>query len=226
LIVVALRLAIAVALIGLALELRSPALAAGRALSLTGLAVLPLCLIAVDLRVLRSGQSGLVRGATILDLTLASAALLLAFWSQAEFHWSRRAVLSADPTQLEHLGRHVVIGFRNPDEARELAAQGAVAGFFVGAHNVRDRDAAEVRRDIAALQEARQQQGCHPCGSPPIRRAGSCRASRRPYDACRRSPRSSRRSLIRSGAVTRSGAMPRSRHENSLISESISTLLR
>jgi beta-N-acetylhexosaminidase len=161
---VTIRLAIASALLWFALDWRSPALSAIRPWALTGLVALPICLIAADLWTLRSTRwTSAVTGAlSLLGLTLAALALLSTLALEARFQWMRHEVLQADPGQLQRLGRHVVVGYRTLDEARELSGRGAVAGIYVSANNVRDRDVAQIRQDIAELQEARRQHDLPP----------------------------------------------------------------
>ena len=56
---------------------------------------------------------------------------------------------------LQKLG---IVGYRDPDEIQELIRRRAIAGVFIPATNVRGLAAAEVRRQIAAMQEIRRDQ--------------------------------------------------------------------
>lgn len=97
-------------------------------------------------------------------LALFAAALALVATPALElrFHLSRDEVLAADPTALEKVGRHVVVGFRNLDEVHALIAHRAVAGVFISADNVHALSAAEARNRIAAMQDIRRQQNMPP----------------------------------------------------------------
>lgn len=75
---------------------------------------------------------------------------------------SRKEILEADPVALEHVGRHIVIGYHNAAAVRALVEKKAIAGIFITDHNVRRRSVAEIRAEIDALQAIRSQQGMPP----------------------------------------------------------------
>lgn len=157
---VAIRLAIAAALLWFALDWRSPVLSAIRPGALSGLVVLPICLIAVDVWTVRPAQRtpAIARAMSVLNMMLAALALTSTLALEARFQWIRHEVLGADPEQLHRLGRHLIVGYRTLDDALDLAARGAIAGVYVGAHNVGDHDVADIRRQIAQLQDVRRRQ--------------------------------------------------------------------
>lgn len=60
----------------------------------------------------------------------------LATGQEVAFRITRHQVLEADPSLLRLAGRHIVVGYTDFDEVKELAARGAVAGVFVTTRNV------------------------------------------------------------------------------------------
>jgi beta-N-acetylhexosaminidase len=120
------------------------------------------------------------------SLLAAFAALMTTLAIEGRFQWTRYQVLHANQSRLETLGRHLIVGYRNLDELRALIERRAIAGVFVAAHNVNDKDANALRGEIAALQAIRRQQGLPPLliaadqegggvsrMSPPLRRPPS-----------------------------------------------------
>ena len=74
----------------------------------------------------------------------------------------RARVLAADPAQLEKLGRHFVVGYRDPAEIERLLERRAIGGVFIGARNVEGLSADAVRAQIASWQDTRRRQGLPP----------------------------------------------------------------
>jgi beta-N-acetylhexosaminidase len=71
-------------------------------------------------------------------------------------------VLHADPARLEKLGRHVVVGYQDLSEVKELVRLRAITGVFVSGRNILDKTVVEVRQEIQSLQDERQKQGLPP----------------------------------------------------------------
>lgn len=61
-------------------------------------------------------------------------------------------VESAPVEQVARLGRNIVVGFTDPEEAEALARRGAIGGVFVTRRNVRGKSVEEVRAMIARLK--------------------------------------------------------------------------
>ena len=159
-----LMLLIALALVPFAWDWRSPFLAEFRPWALKGLIVLPLSLIVAQIWVLitsRSEQRAL-RVISQLGLLAATLALTATLAVEARFHWVRHQVLHADPIRLEKLGRHLIVGYRDLAEVRELVRLRAVAGVFLSSSNVRGKSIADIREQIQSLQRIRQEQGLLP----------------------------------------------------------------
>ena len=149
-----LRIALAAALVAFALYWRSPIFASARTLALMAFLLLVAALIGLEIVLWRltrqSRVAALLSGAA---LVMATAALTVTLFYEAQFRWLRHQVLKADAQVVERIGRHFIVGYRDFSELRELVERRAVAGIFVTAHNVRGLDAQAIRRDIAFLQE-------------------------------------------------------------------------
>jgi len=159
------RLAVALALLMFALDWRAPAYVAWRPLIFTALIVVPLLLILIE-GVLRWHRQRTAsrpdRIASGLVVLTAGLALLTTIALEAQFEWMRYQVRQADPQTLERLGRHMIVGYRDVDELRELVERRAVAGVFLSPRNVQGRSADALRQEIAALQEIRRRQNLPP----------------------------------------------------------------
>ncbi|WP_168734194.1 glycoside hydrolase family 3 N-terminal domain-containing protein [Pseudothauera nasutitermitis] len=92
---------------------------------------------------------------------LFATALLLAGGQELAWRLQREAVLAAGPA-MQAVGRHFIVGYTDFAEVAELAEKGLIGGIYVGRRNIRDRSFAEVRAEIAALQERRRWAGLPP----------------------------------------------------------------
>jgi beta-N-acetylhexosaminidase len=155
------RVAIALVMLPYALDWRSPPLASVRAWALVGLIALPVGLVVAEMWTLRRAAvvSRSVRALSLLSLALAALCLAFVLWPEAQFQWKRYEVLRADVGQLEKLGRHIIVGYRNIDELKALIDRRAITGVFLTTRNVEGRDPAAIRREIAEMQNIRRQQG-------------------------------------------------------------------
>ena len=157
------RLAIAVALLPLALDWRSPLLAGVWPAALATLIAVPLILIAIDGWLLWTRPPSRFRRAlSVAVLAVVGAALTATLTLEAGFQRVRARVLAADPAQLEKLGRHFIAGYRDPAEIARLLERRAIGGVFVGARNVERLSADAVRAQIASWQDTRRRQGLPP----------------------------------------------------------------
>jgi beta-N-acetylhexosaminidase len=159
----ALRLGIAIALLPVAIDWRSPLLASFRPVAVSVLIALPLLLIAIDARALsRAPPSRLRRVLGIGVIAVATTNLLATLALEISFQRMRSRVLAADAAQLEKLGRHLILGYRDPTDIDALIERRAIGGVFVSARNVEGLSAEAVRRRIDIWQEARRRQSLPP----------------------------------------------------------------
>jgi beta-N-acetylhexosaminidase len=93
---------------------------------------------------------------------LSLASIVIVLGQEALFQYRRQVVLSASPAALEWLGRHVIAGFADREEAALLAERGAVGGFFITRRNALGLTADQLRRDLDRLQSLRRRQGLCP----------------------------------------------------------------
>jgi beta-N-acetylhexosaminidase len=153
------RVAVLLFLIPYALDWRSPFLASVRVWAFTGFIAIPLAIVVADVRALRRPAGHLDRVLLSASLALAMLCLVCVPWWEAQFWWKRYEVLRADPVLIERLGRHVVVGYRDINDLNALIERRAIAGVFLTTRNVRGRDAAAIRQEIADLQAVRRRQG-------------------------------------------------------------------
>jgi beta-N-acetylhexosaminidase len=154
------RLMIALAILPYALDWRSPPVASVRAWALAVLIVVPLGLIVAEVGMLRWARlSRIARTLSAAALALAALDLTSALSLEADFQSMRQEVLRADPEQLARLGRHIIVGYRDGEELKGLIDRRAIAGVFLAPRNVQGQGVDAIRREIAAMQETRRQQG-------------------------------------------------------------------
>src|SRR5262249_54817142 len=95
-------------------------------------------------------------------ILIAGGALAATMAQEAHFRWVRARLLATDTAQLERLGRHFVVGYRDDAEIARLIERRAIGGVFIGARNVEGRSVDEIRAQIAGWQELRRRQALPP----------------------------------------------------------------
>ncbi|GAB2882581.1 glycoside hydrolase family 3 N-terminal domain-containing protein [Uliginosibacterium flavum] len=131
---------------------------------------------------IRAWESWLLAGIALAGLALyvwlgrrqRSQALFAAAWliigglairGEVSFRADRAGVLTAsgaEATRFAALGRHLVIGYDQPDDIRELARRGFIAGIFITRRNVAGKSFEQLRAEIAGLQALRSEAGLPP----------------------------------------------------------------
>src|SRR5262245_3789346 len=129
----AIRLLAVLALLPFAIDWRSPLLASVRPPALAILVAVPLLVLAVELWRVRVSppEGGLIRALRFATIAVCAAVLLATLGPEARFHWVRHQGLATDTNQLERVGRHVIVGFRDLQELRALVERRAIAGVFL-----------------------------------------------------------------------------------------------
>jgi beta-N-acetylhexosaminidase len=158
------RFALIAAMMPLAIGWRTPLFASWRYTALAVLIILPLILIAFEFWMLRRTQKAssaaprVLRFISVATILLGAVAFGATATLEGQFLYKRHTVLSADTRALEKLGRHVLVGYRDPSMLNALIERRAVAGVFLSALNVQGKSIATIGQEISALQEVRRQQ--------------------------------------------------------------------
>lgn len=86
---------------------------------------------------------------------------IAASWQVWGFSQAKRSVLeyASGSPNLNTLGRHFIVSYRDFKEAAVLAERGAIAGIYLRSANVQDKTAFEIRSEVMALQRLRQRNG-------------------------------------------------------------------
>ena len=149
----------------LALRLRTPLLTSLRSQLLWLLPLVLIGLLGFTLWELRSRsriKNSRRAGMQLLILVLCAANLALMLTVESRYHLTKRAVLSGDRTQLERLGQHLVVGYRNFEAVQTLVQARGIGGIFITHRNLQGQTAAQLSQQIATLQSIRRQQQLPP----------------------------------------------------------------
>ena len=105
---------------------------------------------------------GIARWLSGAGLLIAAVAIVYTLGVEGWHQWMRHSVQTADPTRLERLGRHVIVGYTEIEDVEVLVRRKAVGGIFLSVRNVVGRTADQIRGDIARVQAIRTEQGLPP----------------------------------------------------------------
>lgn len=75
---------------------------------------------------------------------------------------SRADLMATDPEVLARVGRHLIVGYELNSTITALVEKKAIAGVFVTDHNVRGRQASEIKAIVDQWQDIRKAQGLPP----------------------------------------------------------------
>ncbi|AVQ82873.1 MULTISPECIES: glycoside hydrolase family 3 N-terminal domain-containing protein [unclassified Variovorax] len=130
------------------------------------------------LRFMRAWELGLLLGALALGIAvawrfargrlrpvalgLAFAALLTALGNEAASRRHRAEVEAASGPVAQALGARFIVGYDDAAQLRERVRKGLIGGIFVTGRNVKGRNAADLRDEIAGLQALRREAGLPP----------------------------------------------------------------
>lgn len=90
-----------------------------------------------------------------LGLILLTFISLMALYTEARFHYRKKAVLTLDQEIVRKLGEHFIAGYDDIDKIRPLLANGAVGGVFITKHNTENKSLEELKMEISRLQKIR-----------------------------------------------------------------------
>lgn len=162
------RISLLVTIIPFAVGWRTPLFASQRTTALAALIILPLLVVALEVALMRRARTTPGRfPRAIWALSLVALALgVFTFGATAaielQFQCKRHAVLNADVAQLEKLGAHLLVGYRQDATLSALLERRGIAGVFLSAHNVAGQSIEAIRERIDAFQSIRRQQGLAP----------------------------------------------------------------
>jgi beta-N-acetylhexosaminidase len=88
--------------------------------------------------------------------------LLLAGWQEGAFHWRKHQLLNNTDASTQALGAHLIIGYSNPTQVKELVAKGLVGGIYIGTANMQGKTTDAIQAEIAQLQALRTSAGLAP----------------------------------------------------------------
>ena len=154
-----LKVSVAAACVAAGAMVRTPAASNFRPWLLIGLIAVATLLIAGSLRWRGLSARKWIDRLDLAPFGLAALALILALTTEGRFQLARLAVLRAEPSVVERLGRHIVVGYRDPAFVRGLVERRAIGGIFVTRRNAVEQDAASIAREIGELQAIRVRQG-------------------------------------------------------------------
>ncbi|MEM0981440.1 MAG: glycoside hydrolase family 3 N-terminal domain-containing protein, partial [Cyanobacteria bacterium P01_H01_bin.58] len=95
-------------------------------------------------------------------LILCSLGLTVVLTNELAFQLAKYQVLNSNPAQLERLGAHMVVGYRNEASIKRLIAKRAIAGIFITLRNIQGKSSDTIRQTIAEFQAIRAEQGLPP----------------------------------------------------------------
>jgi len=156
------KLALAVSLVFPAVYFRTPWLASLRGESFALVFILSLGLIVWEIvgwRKLSTRRHVILSG---LILAIASFNFSLAVTTEVKFQLTKQAIINQFSPQLETMGQHFIVGYRNFEEVKTLIQKSAIAGVFITRRNIQNKTPAEIAQDIQSLQRIRANQGLSP----------------------------------------------------------------
>lgn len=162
------RIALLVAIMPFAIGWRTPLFASWRYTALAALILLPLLLIVLEVLLIRRVRAtqGDFRRATRALSIVAFALGVVTFGATAaielEFQYKRYAVFNSDVAQLEKLGAHLLVGYREEPTLFAILERRGIAGVFLGSHNVEGKSIEGIRERIDAFQSIRREQKLNP----------------------------------------------------------------
>ena len=152
----------------LALSLRTPLLANFRTellwiIPLGFLGVLLLDgLTYVNRQYFSNASSKEKRLSRLVIFALCSVGLAIFLTTEIEFRQAKHIVLTHEPSQLESLGQHIIVGYRDIEDVKTLVEKRGIGGVFITARNIQGKTLDGIRQDIAELQAIRAEQELPP----------------------------------------------------------------
>jgi len=156
------KLALAVSLVFPAVYFRTPWLASLRAGAFGLVFMISLGLIFSEIAGWARNSSQRQVILSVLILAIASFSFSLAVTTEVKFQLTKQAILNREASQLETLGQHFIVGYRNLEEVKSLVKKGAIAGVFITRRNIQNKTPDQINQEIQSLQAIRANQGLSP----------------------------------------------------------------
>ncbi|MEQ9001358.1 MAG: glycoside hydrolase family 3 N-terminal domain-containing protein [Coleofasciculus sp. B1-GNL1-01] len=156
------KLALAISLVFPAVYFRTPWLASLRGEAFGLVFILSLGLIVSEIAGWARNSSKRQVILSVLILAIASFSFSLAVTTEVKFQLTKQAILNREASQLETLGQHFIVGYRNLEEVKILVEKGAIAGVFITRRNIQNKTPDEIQQEIQSLQAIRANQGLSP----------------------------------------------------------------
>ncbi len=147
------RWVIAVSILSIAINIKTPLYFKIRPFDT--LVVIALCLVlgGKTIFVILKEKPGIFRfaehGAFFLIITMA---MVICVKTEAQFYYKKYRVLNTPLNQLQDLGKHFIVGYKDYDEIKRLVSKGAVGGVYITRRNVEGKTFEEIQKEIQNLQ--------------------------------------------------------------------------
>ena len=110
----------------------------------------------------RTGPYRSYRWMHLLLIFLCTVGLTVLGLTEREYRFVKQTVLNGDRVQLERLGQHLVVGYRNFEEVQTLVQNGGIGGIFITRHNLDGQTIEQLQQEISTLQAIRKEQQLPP----------------------------------------------------------------
>ncbi|MBD1896084.1 glycoside hydrolase family 3 protein [Coleofasciculus sp. FACHB-129] len=156
-----LKVFLAIALLFVAFNLRAPFLPSIKFYFFLCLLAIDLALIFTEIKAFTPSKlKKKFLNKTI--LVIACLSLLIALTVEIRFNLLKQSLFHAKASQIEKLGQHFIIGYRDSNEVKKLVSKKAIGGIFLTTRNIRNKTQEDIKQEISALQEIRRSQGLSP----------------------------------------------------------------
>ena len=157
-----LKLCLAVVLLLLAFYFRTPLLASLRVWVLGFILVSSVGLMSSEIPILKNNLILRKSLVSFLILILTSFTFSASVAFELKFNLTKHTILNQTPNQLETLGQHFIIGYRNLNEVKKLIRKRAIGGVFITRRNINNKTKEQIKQEIQTLQKIRYSQGLSP----------------------------------------------------------------
>lgn len=102
------------------------------------------------------------RFSRFLILVLCSVGLAIFLTTEIEFRLTKYMLLTREPSQIEVLGQHIIVGYRDIEDVTTLVEKRGIGGIFITARNIQGKSIEDIRQEITRLQAIRAEQELPP----------------------------------------------------------------